>query len=232
MILLISKNKELANSFIQDVQQEGFRTIWISRYQDTIPTVYQHRDCKMVVFDIESSDHQATETIQRMKKDPQISHIPIICMLQKELVVEQLIAFEMGADEFLYVPYTTTELQLRIRSIERMLELQQQLRDKENQLQALRQLQRVLVTLSHHINNSLTPLYSLVQMVDESRPENAKRLKEHARRTVEFINKVLTTLNQMVQSGEMKVIQTGVYKNLMLDIESELKKLQNLDASE
>jgi len=135
-------------------------------------------------------------------------------------------AFEFGADEFIYVPYTTPELQLKMRALQRLLELQDRLREKENQLKALRQVQRILVTLSHYINNSLTPLFMLVQTMDEKSPEDARRLKDFVFRTVQFINKVLLTLNNLVQNGELKVLTEGVYKNLLLDIESELKKLQ------
>lgn len=226
VILLISKNEELAGHFKEDVEQEGFKTHWISETDQLLITLHQLRDIRMVVLDMKAYPNLATDVFHKMKHDPEMKNIPIICMVRKDLVIEQLIAFELGADEFLYVPYTTTELQLKIRSLERFRELQTKLLEKEQQLKTLHHTQQVLVTLSHYINNALTPLYTLVQMVDESNPEHARRLKEHGRVTVEFISKVLATLHKVVNQGEYKVVHEGAYKNLMIDIENELKALQ------
>ncbi len=226
MILLITQNSELARSFMDDLKQEGFDIELLQDHSQIFSRLYQNSNYHMVIADLNSLGNAAQKIFQQLKNDARLKYLPLICLVQKDLVVEQLIAFELGADEFIYVPYTTPELQLKMRSIQRLLDLQNQLKDKENQLKALQQVQQVLVTLSHYINNSLTPLYSMVQMMNEKNPEDALRLKDFARRTVEFINKVLRTLNNLVQTGEMKVVREGVYKNLMLDIESELKKLQ------
>ncbi len=227
MILLITDNTELANSFRNDLHQEGFGVDLLKDHNQVFTKLYQNPDYHMVIFDLESTKNDTSKLFEKLKKDPKLKYIPLICIVQKNMVVEQLIAFELGADEFIYVPYTTPELQLKMRAIQRLLDLQNQLKEKENQLNALKQVQRILVTLSHYINNSLTPLYTMVQMMNENNPDDAQRLKEFVTRTVEFINKVLRTLNNLVQSGEMKVVQQGVYKDLMLDIEKELKSLQD-----
>ncbi|HFE62979.1 hypothetical protein B1H10_05935 [candidate division KSB1 bacterium 4484_188] len=229
MILLASKNSELSNSFIKDVEHEGFPVVWLEDLGQVITRLYQNKEIRMVVIDLESYHTEVNKFFRMMKKDANLKYIPLICMVKKDMIVEHLIAFELGADDFLYLPYTSPELQLKMRSIQRLLELQNQLKEKESQLKALRQAQSILVTLSHYINNALTPLYTFVQMMNEKNPDDAHRLRIFARRTVEFINKVLKTLNDLVQSGEMRVIKDGAYKNLMLDIESELKKLQNLN---
>ncbi len=226
MILLVSSNRELAESMANDIRQEGFNIEILTRYQDVIMRLYQSPQYHMLLLDMDSMDENLSELCQKIKKDPHLQYIPLICIIRKEMLVDQLMAFEFGADEFIYVPYTTPELQLKMRALQRLLELQDRLREKENQLKSLRQVQRVLVTLSHYINNSLTPLFMLVQTMDEKSPEDARRLKDFVSRTVQFINKVLLTLNNLVQNGEIKVLTEGVYKNLLLDIEGELKKLQ------
>lgn len=226
MILLASKNAGMAESFIHDLQHEGFEVELLQDYQQVIPQLYSTKTYQMVILHWEEEQSKVTELFQNIKKNPQLRHVPLICMIKKNQVVEQLIAFESGADEFIYVPYTTLELQLKMRSMQRLLDVQKKLKEKDNQLRALKQVQQILVTLSHYINNSLTPLYTLVQMINEQNPEDARRLKEYVQRTVEFINKVLRTLNNLVQSGEMKVVKEGVYNDLMLDIENELKELQ------
>lgn len=226
MILLVTNNKEIAKSIINDLEQEGFKVKLLENRQNLILLLHQKPEFNMVILDMQSLGSKVNELFQKIKSDESLSHIPLICILKKDLVLEQLIAFELGADEFIFVPYTTPELQLKMRSIQGLLDLQKQLREKESRLNSLKQTQKILVTLSHHINNSLTPLYSLIQVMDENKPEDAKRLKDFSQKTVDFIRKVLLTLNNLVQSGEMKAVQQGVYRDLMLDIEQELKKLQ------
>lgn len=229
MILLASQNSALSDSFIKDVEHEGFPVVWLEDLKQVITRLYQDKEIRMVVVDLESFPTEINKFFQMMKEDTRLKYIPLICMVKKDMIVEHLIAFELGADDFLYLPYTSPELQLKMRSIQRLLELQNQLKEKESELKALRQAQSILVTLSHYINNALTPLYTFVQMMNEKNPEDAHRLRTFARKTVEFINRVLKTLNDLVQSGEMRVVKDGAYKNLMLDIENELKKLQDLN---
>lgn len=226
MILLVSEDHDFAESFVKDLEQEGFQVELEPRFDNVIPHLYHKLDYRMIIMDMLNTDTMPLDLCQRIKRDQQLKYKPLICVVNKEMIAEHLVAFELGADEFIYVPYTTPELQLKMRSIQRLLDLQKNLEEKESQLNSLRQAQRILVTLSHYINNSLTPLYTMVQMMNEKDAEDALRLKDFAKRTVEFINKVLLTLNNLVHTGEMKVVQGGVYKDLLLDIESELKKLQ------
>ncbi|MFZ0391581.1 MAG: hypothetical protein WAN36_14065 [Calditrichia bacterium] len=226
MILLASQNRQLCKEFESELRQEGFSVDPVYDYDEVFIHLYQNKSYRMILLDMEGDDGKVSRLCQKIKQNPETRFIPLICIVQKNSVVEHLVAFELGADEFIYVPYTTPELQLRLRSIQRLLNMQEQLNEKENQLKGLKQTQQILVTMSHYLNNSLTPLYSLVQLMDEDNPEDVRRLKEVARRTVEFINKVLASLNKLVKSGELKVIQEGVYRDLMLDIEKELKNLQ------
>jgi response regulator RpfG family c-di-GMP phosphodiesterase len=225
MILLISNNKDLSNAFVQDLKHEGF-PVEIRRKAPDIGTfLHKKPHFKMLILDLESIHTKAPEIFQRIKKDPKLKFIPIICIIKKDLILEQLIAFELGADDFIFFPYTTVELQLKMRAIQGLLNLQNQLKEQENRLNALGQTQKILVTISHHINNSLTPLYGLIQILNECSPEDFERLKNTAKQTIEFIQKVLLSLNNLVGGGEMRIVQDGIYKNLLLDIEEELKKL-------
>jgi DNA-binding response OmpR family regulator len=225
MILLISQNKNLSHAFVQDLKHEGFPVEVRRKAHDIGTFLHKKPQFKMLILDLESIHTKAPEIFQRIKKDPALKFIPIICIIKKDLILEQLIAFELGADDFIFFPYTTVELQLKMRAIQGLLTLQNQLKEQENRLNALSQTQKILVTLSHHINNSLTPLYGLTQILIDSKPEDFDRLKNAAKHTVEFIQKVLLSLNNLVSGGEMQIVQDGIYKYLLLDIEKELKKL-------
>ena len=94
-------------------------------------------------------------------------------------------AFELGADDFIYVPYSTLELQLKMRTIAGLLDLQGQLKENEGKIKVLQNTQKILVTISHYINNSLTPLYNLAQTVDVTNKVENRTLRESTTTTVE-----------------------------------------------
>jgi len=224
MLLLISTNTEFANSFVTDLNREGFSVEIRRKTKDIRTFLHLRKDIQMLILDLESIGNKTSEIFQRIKQDPKLNLMPIICIIKRDLFIEQLIAFELGADDFIFIPYNTLELQLKMRSIQGLLNLQSQLKEKESRLKVINHTQKVLVTLTHYINNSLTPLYSMAQAPHDTCSEDHKQLKEQSVHTIEFIKKVLSALNNLVQSGEMRVVKQGVYKDLLLDIES---KLQN-----
>lgn len=226
MILLLSRNNELTSSFLTDLRREGFSIEKREKTKDIGTFLHKKPEIQMIIIDLEDLQNEVTEVFQRIKQDPQLHLTPIICIIHKDLILEQLIAFELGADDFIYYPYTTLELQLKMRALQGLLNLQSQLKEQENRLQNLRQTQRVLVTLNHYINNSLTPLYSLVQTINEDSLDDLLKLKYTSQYTIEFIKNVLNILNNLIQSGEFKSKKNGVYRDLILDIEHELRDLQ------
>jgi DNA-binding NtrC family response regulator len=224
MILLISKNQELAHSFVRDLEQEGFPVQISDDLKDIRTTIHRYPESRMIIVDLECLGSKAHDILKQIKEDPRIKYKPIICIIRKDLVLEQLIAFESGADDFIYFPYSTLELQLKMRTIQGLLELQSQLKEQENQIKTLHQTQKFLVTLSHYINNTLTPLYNLAQITDEKIPSESEKLKDSTTHATELIKRVLNALNNFVQTGEFKLVDKGIYRNLMIDIEEELEK--------
>jgi DNA-binding response OmpR family regulator len=224
MILLISKNTKLSQSFVQDLEQEGFPVKISSDLRDIRTTVHKYTECRMIIVDLECLGNNAHDILQQIKEDPLLKYKPVICIIRKDLVLEQLIAFESGADDFIYFPYSTLELQLKMRTIQGLLDLQSQLKEQENKIKTLQQTQRILVTLSHYINNTLTPLYNQVQITDETIQEDSKQLKDSTKDAIELIKKVLNALNNFVQTGEFKLVDKGIYRDLMIDIEEEMEK--------
>ena len=228
MILLVSKNKSLSKSFIEDLKREGFSAAVTDNFRNIRTNLYRNPEYRMVIVDLESLENKGFEVFQQLKADHNLQHIPLLCIIHKDLVVEQLMAFELGADDFIFFPYSTLELQLKMRTIHGLLKLQSQLKDKESKIQVLQNTQKILVTISHYINNSLTPLYNRVQTTKVNDNSESEELIELSRNTIEFIKRVLTALHNYVQTGQFTLAKEGVYKDLMLDIE---KELQQLDSS-
>ncbi len=114
---------------------------------------------------------------------------------------------------------------MKIRSVQRLIQLTQALKEKESQIANFKNLNRAIGTLNHYINNALTPLYSFAQITKPEDPDQARKLKALTEETAMFIGKVLRALRNMTQQKELKIVQDGVYQDIMFDIEKELQKL-------
>lgn len=225
MILLVTSDEQRANAILEDLSVEGFEIQGISDFKKALFRLYNRPEFEMILLDLESYTEEALDFCKKIKKDFTLKFIPLICIVNRDQIIDQLLLFELGADDFIFTPYSTVELQLKMRTIKRLMNLQKALKQKETQVENLKNIQRIMVTLNHYINNALTPLHTLVQLMDEKKHSDPQRLKDTSRRTVEMISRILTTLRQLVDTGEMKIVQQGVYKDLLLDIEKELKDI-------
>ncbi|RMI04955.1 MAG: DNA-binding response regulator [Calditrichaeota bacterium] len=225
MILLLSDTPERAQKIQTDLGNEGFPVEITDDVSEMLLRLRQNpRHYRVLLLDFNYTRADVLDICQQVKRDQALRSIPLVCLLDKSRVIDQLLAFEMGADDFIFMPYSPIEIQLKMRSLQRLNQLHQELQQKEAQLEYLRNIQRLVVTLNHYINNALTPLYFAVQIMDMEE-EASLRLRSMVRDTVVFISKVLQAIQQLVEDGKLKVLQEGVYKDIMLDIEWELNEL-------
>ena len=224
-ILLISDIPENAVRIRSDLEKEGISVITAGTLAGGILELSSENHFQMILLDFQFSAQDPFDIIEKLKKNSEFNLIPLIGLVHRSQVAEQLMAFELGVEDFILMPYSAIEMQLRIRSFNRMIRLQTEVKEKNAQLENLKNVQRMTVTLNHYINNALTPLYFAVQIMDGKCNEETERLKQVASDTVNFVSKVLRSLNQIVQSGKVRVQQKGVYRDIMYDIESELNEL-------
>jgi PleD family two-component response regulator len=222
---LVTTNQDLLSQFRKDLATEGFQVDTLANLSQVFLHVYQNNHYRTILFDLESFGTEAYEVCQRIKNEEQLKFIPIICIIDRNKIPEKLLAFEMGADDFILMPYSPYEIQLKIRSIQRLMDTQKRLQEKDIQIQNFRNIHRLMVTLNHYINNALTPLYSFIQMMDDSKIEDGQRLKHIAEKTVHIIIKILDVLQQIIESGEYQLVKGGVYQDLLIDIEKRLKEM-------
>ncbi len=226
MILLLSDRKKIAEMIQADLDKEGFKVEVVEGYYDAALMLDQSEEYEIVLLDFEYKKQDVFEICQNLKMQNKHRFLPIVGIMGKDQFLDQLMAFEYGADDFILTPYTSWEIQLKVRSIKRIIEMSNQLRQKEAMLQNLQNIQRIMVTLNHYINNALTPLSFAVQFMEQMPNENnVKRLQSIANDTVVFVSKVLQSLQTLIDTGKMKVAQEGIYKNIMFDIEKELNVL-------
>ncbi len=68
----------------------------------------------LLVVDLRLPDLDGFEIINRLRRDPRYSHIPVMIITGKDDLQNKLKAFEMGADDFLVKPFEPEELVARL----------------------------------------------------------------------------------------------------------------------
>ena len=68
----------------------------------------------MIIVDLRLPDVDGFQIIQRLRRDPNFSHIPVVFITGETLLDEKLKAFELGADDYLVKPFQPEELVARL----------------------------------------------------------------------------------------------------------------------
>jgi MinD-like ATPase involved in chromosome partitioning or flagellar assembly len=69
---------------------------------------------EMLIVDLKLPELDGFEILQRLRRDPKFSYIPVIVITSKDELSEKLKAFELGADDYLVKPFQPEELVARM----------------------------------------------------------------------------------------------------------------------
>lgn len=115
-ILIIEDEKDLAELLAYNLQKEGYRTITaldglagLDAAKNSVPD--------LVVLDLMLPGMAGTDICKTLKKDPKTAPIPIIVLTAKGEEIDRVVGFEIGADDYVVKPFSTRELQLRIKAV-------------------------------------------------------------------------------------------------------------------
>ncbi|MCI0550846.1 MAG: response regulator, partial [Anaerolineae bacterium] len=69
---------------------------------------------EMLIIDLKLPEMDGFEILERLRRDPKFSHIPVIVITSKDELSEKLRAFELGADDYIVKPFQPEELVARM----------------------------------------------------------------------------------------------------------------------
>jgi pilus assembly protein CpaE len=69
---------------------------------------------EMLIVDLKLPELDGFQILERLRKDPKFSYIPVIVITSKDELSEKLRAFELGADDYLVKPFQPEELVARM----------------------------------------------------------------------------------------------------------------------
>jgi len=153
-VLLVEDSKSQAGLAKDFLEQDGYDVIWAEDGKSAIKEVKtNHVD--IVLLDLVLPDMSGNEICRWLKLNDDTKGIPIIMLTVKDAVTDKVAGLEAGADDYLPKPYNNVELNARIYAALRTKALQDELRQKNRQLQDLLKQVEIMA-----ITDPLTGLYN------------------------------------------------------------------------
>ena len=117
-VLLIDDEPFYNKLLSRPMKQAGHEFIYCKTGKDGL-TAISSKDPEVIIVDLRLPDMNGFDILERLRRDAQFSHIPIIVITAKNELGEKLKAFELGADDYLVKPFQPEELVARMRILAR-----------------------------------------------------------------------------------------------------------------
>lgn len=164
---------------------------------------------RLIILDIKLPDINGMEVCRRIKTDPQTANIKVLhtsaAFVASEFKVQSL---ESGADGYLTHPFEQQELVATARSLLRLSEAEQGLRDSAAELrQANDRIHQFLAMLSHELRNPLSAIASSLTLLDRYDARNPIEASARAvlRRQTDNLRRMVDDLLDVARVTQGKI---------------------------
>jgi two-component system, sensor histidine kinase len=198
-VLILNVNDNDASRYLVSrmLERAGFSVI---EAQNGHAALEKARACqpRLVVLDIKLPDIDGLEVCMRIKADPQTHGVKVLhtsaVFVATECKVQSL---DCGADGYLSVPFEQEELIATVRSLLRLTEAEQALRDYAEELKsANRRTNEFLAMLAHELRNPLAAIVTSLPLLERRSPTDTveKTARELIRRQTSHLRRLVDDL--------------------------------------
>lgn len=153
-VLLVEDNKIQAEILQNFLEKNGYEVVWVEDGKTALMTA-KTSSFDIMLLDLILPDINGNEICRWLKLNEDTRGTPIIMLTVKNAVEDKIAGLEAGADDYLPKPFSDIELNARIYAALRTKALQDELRQKNRQLEEL--LAKVEVMA---ITDQLTGIYN------------------------------------------------------------------------
>ena len=119
-ILVVDDEPDIRELVRFNLAQEGFEVQTAASGREGLERV-RHDSPDLLILDLMLPDVAGTEVCRQIRRDPELSELPIIMLTAKSEEVDRIVGLELGADDYVTKPFSPRELALRVRSVLRRL---------------------------------------------------------------------------------------------------------------
>jgi two-component system cell cycle response regulator len=191
LILVVDDNPDNLEIIATRLRYRGYEVVTAERGDQAIQQVHEHKP-HLMLLDIMMPDLDGYEVARRIRADDDIPYLPIIVVTARDSTEDKVTGLDAGADDYLTKPINFPELEARVRSMLRIKRLQDQLEEKNRELEHL------------SISDGLTGLYNHRHLHELLQDEF-----ERSRRTEEPVSVVMFDLDRFKQVNDTFGHQAG-----------------------
>ena len=145
-ILFIEDNKLQAKAGKRSLEDRGHE-VTLARDGKSAIKAAAGGDFELIILALVLPDMQGTQICQWLKQNESTRLIPVIILTSRSSVNDRVTGLEAGADDFLEKPYNASELNARIKACLRAKALQDELAEKNKELEKLlKEVERLAIT--------------------------------------------------------------------------------------
>lgn len=191
LILVVDDNPDNLEIISTRLRYRGYDVVTAERGDQAIEQVHEHRP-DLMLLDIMMPDLDGYEVARLIRADADIPYLPIIVVTARDSTEDKVTGLDAGADDYLTKPINFPELEARVRSMLRIKRLQDQLEEKNRELEHL------------SISDGLTGLYNHRHLHELLQDEFERSL-----RTEEPVSVVMFDLDRFKQINDTYGHQAG-----------------------
>ncbi|MBI4685054.1 MAG: diguanylate cyclase [Nitrospirae bacterium] len=135
-ILLVEDSKPQAELVTKFLESRGYEVVWTEDGKSAIK-IAKTQPVDIILLDLVLPDISGNEVCRWLKMSADTKGIPIIMLTVKGAVTDKVAGLEAGADDYLQKPFNEIELNARIYACLRTKALQDELKEKNRQLEEL-----------------------------------------------------------------------------------------------
>ncbi len=191
LILIVDDNPDNLEIISTRLEFRGYHVVTAERGEEAIRIVNEERP-DLMLLDIMMPDMDGYEVARRIRATEDLAYIPIIFVTARDSTEDKVTGLDAGADDYLTKPINFPELEARVRSMLRIKRLQDQLEEKNRELEEL------------SISDGLTGLYNHRHLHELLQEEF-----DRSRRTGEPISVVMFDLDKFKAVNDTYGHQAG-----------------------
>ena len=117
LILIVDDEAELASTVGYSFEQEGFATRHADTGRGALAAAVIGPIPDLILLDLMLPDMAGTEVCRELRRTELTRSTPIIFLTAKDNEIDRVVAFELGADDYVAKPFSVRELMLRVRAL-------------------------------------------------------------------------------------------------------------------
>jgi two-component system phosphate regulon response regulator PhoB len=117
LILIVDDEVELARTVAYGFEQEGFLTRHADTGKGAVEAALSGPTPDLIVLDLMLPDLNGTEVCRELRRHESTRGVPIVFLTARDNEIDRVVAFELGADDYVAKPFSVRELTLRVRAL-------------------------------------------------------------------------------------------------------------------